>query len=93
MLLMRFVCSFAWADLEVKPEERKLVARLIRRPSTNVPLRLLRSAITQPSPVCWITACRRERPGNCSTRSHSVLRPITTSGWLNCTVTGWPSNS
>jgi uncharacterized tellurite resistance protein B-like protein len=31
LLLMRFVCSFAWADLEVKPEERVLVARLIRR--------------------------------------------------------------
>ena len=31
LLLMRFVCSFAWADLAVKPEERKLVARLIRR--------------------------------------------------------------
>jgi hypothetical protein len=31
MLLMRFVCSFAWADLEIKPEERELVARLIDR--------------------------------------------------------------
>jgi hypothetical protein len=31
LLLMRFVCSFAWADLEVRPEERDLVARLIRR--------------------------------------------------------------
>ena len=31
LLLMRFVCSFAWADLEVKLEERELVARLIRR--------------------------------------------------------------
>jgi len=31
MLLMRFVCSFAWADLEVKPEERDLVARWVRR--------------------------------------------------------------
>ena len=31
LLLMRFVCSFAWADLEVKPAERKLVARMIRR--------------------------------------------------------------
>ena len=31
LLLMRFVCSFAWIDLEVKPEERELVARLIRR--------------------------------------------------------------
>jgi hypothetical protein len=28
---MRFVCSFAWIDLEVKQEERELVARLIRR--------------------------------------------------------------
>jgi uncharacterized tellurite resistance protein B-like protein len=31
LLLMRFVCSFAWADFEVKPEERELVARLIHR--------------------------------------------------------------
>jgi uncharacterized tellurite resistance protein B-like protein len=31
MLLMRFVCSFAWADLEVRPEERELVAKLIRQ--------------------------------------------------------------
>ncbi len=31
LLLMRFVCSFAWADLEVQPEERELVARLVRR--------------------------------------------------------------
>ena len=29
MRLMRFVCSFAWADLEVQPEEREFVARLI----------------------------------------------------------------
>jgi uncharacterized tellurite resistance protein B-like protein len=31
LLLMRFVCSFAWADLEVKPAERELVAQMIRR--------------------------------------------------------------
>lgn len=31
LLLMRFVCSFAWADLEVKAQERDLVARMIRR--------------------------------------------------------------
>lgn len=31
LLLMRFVCSFAWADLEVKPEERELVRKLVRR--------------------------------------------------------------
>lgn len=27
--LMRFVCSFAWADLEVHSKERRFVARLI----------------------------------------------------------------
>jgi hypothetical protein len=31
LLLMRFVCSFVWADLEVKPEERNLVARMMHR--------------------------------------------------------------
>ena len=29
--LMKFVCSFAWADLEVRPEEREFVARLVDR--------------------------------------------------------------
>lgn len=29
--LMQFVCSFAWADLEIRPEERSFVARLVRR--------------------------------------------------------------
>lgn len=27
---MKFVCSFAWADLEVQDEERQFVARLAR---------------------------------------------------------------
>lgn len=27
---MKFVCSFAWADLEVQDQERKFVARLAR---------------------------------------------------------------
>jgi len=31
LLLMRFVCSFAWADLEIRPEEREFVAMMIRR--------------------------------------------------------------
>ncbi len=31
MLLLRFVCSFAWADDEVKPDERELIARLCGR--------------------------------------------------------------
>ena len=29
--LMQFVCSFAWADLEIRPEERQFIARLIER--------------------------------------------------------------
>ena len=29
--LMKFVCSFAWADLEIHPQEREFVAGLIRR--------------------------------------------------------------
>ena len=29
--LMKFVCSFAWADLKIRPEEREFVARMIRR--------------------------------------------------------------
>lgn len=31
LLLMRFVCSFVWADLEVRDEERALVAQMIQR--------------------------------------------------------------
>lgn len=29
--LMRFVCSFAWADLEIKPKERIFVHKLVAR--------------------------------------------------------------
>ena len=29
--LMKFVCSFAWADLEIRPEERAFVKGLIER--------------------------------------------------------------
>ncbi len=28
--LARFVCTFAWADLEVAPEERAFIARLVQ---------------------------------------------------------------
>ena len=31
MRLMKFVCSFVWADLTVQPEERAFVERLIRK--------------------------------------------------------------
>lgn len=27
---MRFVCSFAWSDLEIQPEERQFVTKMIR---------------------------------------------------------------
>jgi uncharacterized tellurite resistance protein B-like protein len=29
--LLQFVCSFAWADLEVHPREREFVLRLVQR--------------------------------------------------------------
>ena len=29
--LMKFICSFAWADLEVKDEERKFIAKMMKR--------------------------------------------------------------
>jgi uncharacterized membrane protein YebE (DUF533 family) len=31
LLLLEFVCAFAWADLEVREEERQFVGRLVRR--------------------------------------------------------------
>ena len=31
LLLMRFVCSFAWADHRVQPQETALIARFVRR--------------------------------------------------------------
>lgn len=31
MLLLKFVCSFAWADLRIADQERKFVHKMIRR--------------------------------------------------------------
>jgi uncharacterized membrane protein YebE (DUF533 family) len=31
MQLMRFVCSFAWADLQVREQERSFVRKMIRK--------------------------------------------------------------
>jgi hypothetical protein len=31
MRLMKFVCSFAWADLEIRPEERAFVRKMVAR--------------------------------------------------------------
>ena len=35
MRLVEFVCTFAWADLEIQPEERVFISRLIRRLELN----------------------------------------------------------
>jgi uncharacterized tellurite resistance protein B-like protein len=35
LTLMKFVCSFAWADLEITDGEREYVARLVRRLDLN----------------------------------------------------------
>ena len=29
--LLKFVCSFAWADLEIRPQERSFIERLVER--------------------------------------------------------------
>lgn len=29
--LLKFVCSFAWADLEIRPQERAFIQRLVER--------------------------------------------------------------
>ncbi len=31
MRLMKFVCSFAWADLQIQDEEREFVQKMVRR--------------------------------------------------------------
>jgi uncharacterized tellurite resistance protein B-like protein len=31
MRLMKFVCSFAWADLEIRPEEREFIREMVTR--------------------------------------------------------------
>jgi len=31
MKLMKFVCSFAWADLEIRPEEREFIRKMVIR--------------------------------------------------------------
>ena len=35
MLLLRFVCTCAWADREIRPEERDFVSRLVRKFGLN----------------------------------------------------------
>ncbi|MEZ4221112.1 MAG: TerB family tellurite resistance protein [Polyangiaceae bacterium] len=35
MLLLKFVCSFAWADLEIRSSERKMVHRLVKKLKLN----------------------------------------------------------
>jgi uncharacterized membrane protein YebE (DUF533 family) len=41
MRLMQFVCSFAWADLEVRLEERRYIAKLIERLDLDADERVL----------------------------------------------------
>jgi hypothetical protein len=31
MHLMKFVCSFAWADLEIRPEERAFIEKMVKK--------------------------------------------------------------
>jgi uncharacterized tellurite resistance protein B-like protein len=36
LLLLRFVCAFAWTDLEIRDGERKFVERLVERMQLSV---------------------------------------------------------
>ena len=47
MRLMRFVCSFAWADLEVQNEERAFVTRLMNKLDIHDRVELARFAIRE----------------------------------------------
>jgi uncharacterized tellurite resistance protein B-like protein len=50
--LMRFVCSFAWADLEVQAEERQLVARMADRLGLSDPeKKQVARWLTSPPPI------------------------------------------
>jgi uncharacterized tellurite resistance protein B-like protein len=35
LLLLKFVCSFAWADSRIHPQEREFISRLIHRLNLN----------------------------------------------------------
>lgn len=35
MRLMKFICSFAWADLEIRPEERTFIRKMVARLALN----------------------------------------------------------
>ena len=49
--LMRFVCSFAWADLEIQPEERAFVSRLIERLDLEEARPTIEAWLRQPPPA------------------------------------------
>jgi uncharacterized tellurite resistance protein B-like protein len=50
--LMKFVCSFAWADLEVRAEERAFVARMVERLGFDAAdLALVRGWLEHPPPA------------------------------------------
>jgi len=50
MRLVQFVCSFAWADLEIRPQERRFVELLVERLELNADERARAQAWLQSPP-------------------------------------------
>lgn len=48
--LMKFVCSFAWADLEIQPEERTFVAKMIEKLGLEEDRKLIEEWLKSPPP-------------------------------------------
>jgi uncharacterized tellurite resistance protein B-like protein len=48
--LMKFVCSFAWADLEVQSQERDFVAKMIERLELQDDRKLVEGWLKHPPP-------------------------------------------
>lgn len=48
--LMKFVCSFAWADLEVQDQEREFVGKMIKHLELEEDRKLIESWLKHPPP-------------------------------------------
>jgi uncharacterized tellurite resistance protein B-like protein len=46
--LMKFVCSFAWADLEVQDEERTFVAKMVKHLELDADAKLIEGWLRHP---------------------------------------------
>ena len=59
--LMKFVCSFAWADLEVQDGEKRVVERLIKTLDLDADRELIQRWLRSPPPPDEVIAPRVPR--------------------------------